>query len=328
MGVRRRQNNRTGTRGAGGAALCRKPSARGQSGEGPRKAPARQGTLVLSRLPFGNASRPGKGVVVRAAARPGAGAKEGKGKSCTIRFYAELNDFLPPGRRQVAFRHFFSGRPTVKDLIEGLGVPHTEVDLILVSGESVDFGRHIEDGDLISVYPVFESLDISPVSRVRSEPLRRPRFVLDGHLGRLAAYLRLVGFDALYERDLADETLVRLSREERRILLTRDRGLLKRSQVTHGYLVRKTEPRRQLAEVLQRFDLWRAARPFSRCLRCNGELVATAKEEVADRLPPKVRERCREFSRCRGCGRVYWKGSHYDRLARLIQEIRDREGAG
>lgn len=158
------------------------------------------------------------------------------------------------------------------------------------------------------MYPVFESLDISPVSRVRPEPLRRPRFVLDGHLGRLAAYLRLLGFDAFYERNLPDEVLARISSKERRILLTRDRGLLKRSQVTHGYLVRETEPRRQLAEVLDRFDLWRAARPFSRCLRCNGELVAAAKEEVADRLPPKVRGRCREFSRCRGSAGYTGKG--------------------
>lgn len=148
--------------------------------------------------------------------------------------------------------------------------------------------------------------------------------MLDGHLDRLAAYLRLLGFEAFYERNLPDEVLARISNKERRILLTRDRGLLKRSQVTYGYLVRETEPRRQLAEVLDRFDLWGTARPFSRCLRCNGELAA-AKEEVADRLPPKVRERCREFSRCRGCGRVYWKGSHYDRLARLVQEIRNGE---
>jgi uncharacterized protein with PIN domain len=245
-------------------------------------------------------------------------------KSCIVRFYAELNDFFPPERRQVPFRHFFFGRPTVKDLIEGLGVPHTEVDLILVNGDSVDFGYHVEDGDFISVYPVFESLDISPVSRVRPEPLRRPRFVLDGHLGRLAAYLRLLGFDAYYEPNLPDETLARISSQERRILLTRDRGLLKRSQVTHGYLVRESEPREQLAEVVRRFDLWGAARPFTRCLRCNGELAAVAKVEVEEGLPPKVRERFSEFSRCSGCGRVYWKGSHYERLACLIRETIER----
>lgn len=137
--------------------------------------------------------------------------------------------------------------------------------------------------------------------------------------------MRLLGFDVLYRRDLPDETLARLSKKERRILLTRDRGLLKRNQVTHGYLVRESDPRAQLAEVVRRFDLWRALRPFSRCLRCNGLLAEVAKEQVADRLPPRVREHCYELRSCQGCGRLYWKGSHYDRLALLVQEIRNRE---
>lgn len=137
--------------------------------------------------------------------------------------------------------------------------------------------------------------------------------------------MRLLGFDVLYRRDLPDETLARLSKKERRILLTRDRGLLKRNQVTHGYLVRESDPRAQLAAVVRRFDLWRALRPFSRCLRCNGLLAEVAKEQVADRLPPRVREHCYELRSCQGCGRLYWKGSHYDRLALLVQEIRNRE---
>ncbi|MGB9919508.1 MAG: Mut7-C RNAse domain-containing protein [Moorellales bacterium] len=245
--------------------------------------------------------------------------------TCTFRFYAELNDFLPPERRQVPFQHFFFGRPAVKDLIESLGVPHTEVDLILVNGGSVDFSYRVRDGDLISVYPVFESLDISSVTRVRAQPLRRPRFVLDGHLGRLAAYLRLLGFDSLYRGNLPDAILAGISVQDRRILLTRDRGLLKRSQVSHGYLVRETNPRQQITEVVRRFDLWGLARPFSRCMRCNEELVAVRKEEILDRLPPRVREGCEEFRKCPGCDRVYWKGSHYERLARLVREVLEEE---
>src|SRR5262249_31383318 len=151
-----------------------------------------------------------------------------------FRFYAELNDFLPPGRRGVTFTYSFEGSPSIKDLIEALGVPHTEVDLILVNGESVDFAYRVREGDRISVYPVFESLDITPLLRVRPRPLRETRFVLDTHLGRLAAYLRLLGFDTLYRNDAGDDELARISSGEGRILLTRDRGLLKRSQVTHG----------------------------------------------------------------------------------------------
>ncbi|MEW6573765.1 MAG: Mut7-C RNAse domain-containing protein [Bacillota bacterium] len=242
----------------------------------------------------------------------------------SIRFYAELNDFLPPGKRQVAFTRFFFGEPAVKDLIESLGVPHTEVDLILINGESVEFTRRVRDGDRVSVYPVFESIDVSPVVRVRPAPLREVRFVLDNHLGKLATYLRMLGFDALYSSGLSDEALARLSARERRILLTRDRGLLKRSEVTHGYFVRSTGPPAQLAEVLRRFDLYSLVNPFCRCLRCNRLLQAVSKEEVEERLPPKVREYFAEFRLCRGCGRVYWKGSHYEQMEEFVRQIQSR----
>jgi uncharacterized protein with PIN domain len=236
----------------------------------------------------------------------------------TFRFYAELNDFLPRHRRQVPFVHCFNGRVSIKDMIESLGVPHTEVDLILVNGESVDFHYLVQDGDYISVYPVFESFDITPLLRVRPRPLRQPRFVLDVHLGRLTGYLRLLGFDTLYLPDGDDATLAAISREQRRTLLTRDRGLLKRRQVTHGYCVRTTNPREQVREVLRRFDLYRLVAPFTRCIRCNGLLEPVARHVVLDRLPPHVRDNHDEFRICATCGQVYWRGSHYDRLQALI----------
>ncbi|MEW6425230.1 MAG: Mut7-C RNAse domain-containing protein [Bacillota bacterium] len=247
-------------------------------------------------------------------------------KCCSVRFYAELNDFLPAERRQVAFTCSFSGQPTIKDLVESLGVPHTEVDLILQNGESVDFYRRVQNGDRISVYPVFETIDLAPVLRVRPAPLRKIRFVLDVHLGRLATYLRMAGFDALYNNEFRDDELVRISVSERRILLTRDRGLLKRSEVTHGYYVRATDPPAQLAEVLRRFDLFRAIQPFRRCLRCNETLEPVPKDEAADRLPPKVRESCAEFFRCRHCGRIYWKGTHYKHMKSFLDQIQNLEG--
>jgi uncharacterized protein with PIN domain/sulfur carrier protein ThiS len=203
-----------------------------------------------------------------------------------FRFYAELNDFLPKSKRQVTFAFPLQNRTSVKDLIESLGVPHTEVDLILVNGESVDFSYIVQPNDRVSVYPVFESIDVTPLVRVRPQPLREPRFVLDTHLGRLAAYLRMFGFDTLYRNDYLDEELARLSSTEHRILLTRDPGLLKRSIVTHGYAVRASNPKRQLGEVLQRFDLFGAVSPFARCLRCNGLLHPVSKEEISNRLLP------------------------------------------
>lgn len=235
-----------------------------------------------------------------------------------FRFYAELNDLLPPRRRFLTFAHPCNGQSTVKDMIESLGVPHTEVDLILVNGASVDFSCRVKNGDRVSVYPVFESIDISPVARVRPEPLRQTRFVLDTHLGRLAAYLRALGFDTQYQNHCPDRDLARISRDEHRILLTRDAGLLKRSAVTHGHLMRETRPHLQLAEVVERFDLRRSIALFTRCLCCNTPLHAAGKESIAQRLPDRTRNLYTEFLTCQTCGRIYWKGSHYERMRRMI----------
>jgi len=241
--------------------------------------------------------------------------------TAAFRFYAELNDFLPRERRRIAFEREFSGRVAVKDMIESLGVPHPEIDLILVNGVSVDFGYLVRDGDSVSVYPVFESLDIQPVIRLRPEPLRVLRFLLDAHLGRLAAYLRLLGLDTAYRNDFTDAELARRSALEERILLTRDRGLLKRSEVTRGYCVRASAPREQAREVVERFDLRRAIVPFRRCLSCNGLLQPVEKQAVENLLPPGTRDRFDVFYRCSDCGKIYWPGSHYSRLQSLVTDF-------
>ncbi len=242
-------------------------------------------------------------------------------KRASLRFYAELNDFLPEERRGRDLDHAFTGTPAVKDVIEAIGVPHTEIDLVLADGESVAFSWRLRDGARVSVYPVFESIDVAPLTRVRASPLREPRFVLDGHLGRLARYLRMLGFDARWRSEAGDEELASVSAAEHRILLTRDRGLLKRSAVTHGYCVRAIEPRRQLDEVVRRLDLRRAVVPFRRCIACNGLISPVPREEVADRVPPLVRERQTEFRRCGSCGRIFWAGTHHARMVALIAEL-------
>jgi len=244
--------------------------------------------------------------------------------TCFMRFYEELNDFLPPERRKVDFHHHFQRRASIKDLIEAQGVPHTEIELILVNGHSVDFSYIVRDGDRISVYPMFEAFDVQPLIRVRPEPLRVSRFVLDVHLGKLARYLRLLGFDTLYRNDYADAELARLSSEERRILLTRDRDLLKRAIVTHGYFVRAVNPRRQIEEIMERLDLYRAIQPFQRCLRCNGRLVATPKAQICEQLLPETRRWIETFWVCADCAQIYWEGSHLPHLRRLIQTLQAR----
>jgi uncharacterized protein with PIN domain len=243
-----------------------------------------------------------------------------------FRFYGELNDFLPEERRQVTFAYEFNGHETVKHLLESFGVPHTEVDLILVMGESVDFDRQLQGGELVSVYPVFESIDISSLARVRPEPLREPKFVLDNHLGKLTNYMRMLGLDALYRNDFDDDELAQISENHDRILLTRDRGLLKRNQVTHGYLIRDKDPREQLVEVLRRFDLFSVVDPFRRCIRCNGILEPVSKEQVIDQLEPKTELYFEDFRICQECGQVYWRGSHFERMETFIDEIMSESG--
>lgn len=243
-------------------------------------------------------------------------------KQAHFRFYAELNDFLPPSRQHVTFVHGFELGGSVKDMIEALGVPHPEVALILVNGQPVDFSRKVQDGDMISVYPLWHSLEVVGDARVPDAPnLPQPRFVLDTHLGRLAAYLRMLGFDTLYHNDSCDEDLAQTSSREDRILLTRDRGLLKRSVITHGYYVRETEPRRQLAEVVFRFQLAAASDPWRRCLRCNGLLQPAEKKSIHDRIPEKTRQHYEDFWTCPDCDRVYWKGSHYTRMRQIMEHM-------
>ena len=238
-----------------------------------------------------------------------------------VRAYAELNDFLAPALRGTTVRRPCRSHQTVKDIIEAIGIPHTEVDLILAGGRSVGFAHRPASGDRLAVYPVFESLDIGPVGRLRPTPLRDPRFVVDVNLGRLAWLLRLVGFDVRYDRHLDDADLAAMGEAEQRIVLTRDRGLLKRRQVSRGVFVRADRPSEQIVEVLRRLDLAARLAPFTRCLRCGGRLTAVSKAEVLDRLEPLTRRHFDDFARCDGCDQVYWKGSHHEHLEELVGRI-------
>ena len=241
--------------------------------------------------------------------------------SAVFRFYEELNDFLPPDRRKQDLRLEFKPPTPAQHLIETLGVPHTEVELILINGESVGLDQRVVDGDRVSVYPMFESLDISPLLRVRERPLRQSCFVADAHLGKLARYLRMLGFDTLFANDCGDQGLAAISAEQNRILLTRDRALLMHRIITHGCYVRARKPLRQLEEVIKRLDLCRCIRPFSRCMSCNGDLEEVAKADIEHQLLDDTRRIFSEFWRCTSCGQVYWKGSHYQRMRGLVERI-------
>ena len=243
-------------------------------------------------------------------------------KQINIRFYEELNDFLPQEQHKHELTQELHKERSVKDLIESFGVPHTEIDLIIVNGESVNFNYLVKDGDRISVYPVFESLDISPLNHCQPKPMRNTRFVLDGHLGRLAAYLRMLGFDTLYRNDYDAPELAETSANEHRILLTCDRRLLMRKQITHGYFVRERQPKLQLLEILKRFDLYNNQQPFTRCMRCNGITQPVNKQEIDARLLPKTKKYYDEFFKCETCNNIYWKGSHYLKMQEIIRKIK------
>jgi uncharacterized protein len=245
----------------------------------------------------------------------------------TLRVYGPLNDFLPAHRRQAPWERVVDGHPSVKDFIERAGIPHPEIDVILINGLSVGFDEIIRSGDRIAVFPRFVTLDVGSHARVRPRPLEHTRFLADVHLGKLARRLRLAGLDTAYDPGADDAALADLAARQSRILLTRDVGLLMRRSVTHGYFIRETQAQRQLVEVLRRFgplDL----RPFSRCLRCNDFLHEVPKSAVATALLPRTRQHYHHFEMCNGCGSVYWKGSHWKRLKRAIDAAREEAAGG
>ncbi len=239
----------------------------------------------------------------------------------SFRFYEELNDFLGPGRYKRDIEYRFGGRPAIKDPIEVLGVPHSEIDLILVNNQSVGFDYRLQHGDRVAVYPMFESLDISPLQHLRARPLRVTRFMVDVNLGKLARLLRMLGFDTVYGNCLEDDEIVEIATREKRIILTRDRRLLFRKAVTHGFWVRSDDPETQLGEVMQRLDLAGQVKPLQRCLRCNGLIESVDREQVWTSLEPLTRRYYSEFYRCSSCHKIYWEGSHVEHMSDAIRQM-------
>lgn len=236
-----------------------------------------------------------------------------------FRFYEELNDFLPEDKKRIRFLHKYYGKPTLKDTIESLGIPHTEIDLIIVNGKSKRFYYHLKNGDDIAVYPMFESFDITPLIKLRPKPLRNIKFILDIQLGKLAQNLRLLGFNSFYNNTISNKIIIENSIKDKRIILTKDIGLLKRKAVTHGYWVRNTNPDRQIIEIINRFDLKNLINSFTRCLHCNGELVIQDKNQIKNQVLPKTIKYYNKFFKCDGCSKIYWQGSHYNKMVQKIE---------
>ena len=232
----------------------------------------------------------------------------------TFRFYEELNDFLPLDKKKVAFIHSFGGTPSIKDAIEAIGVPHVEVNLIQVNNQVVDFNYRLKNNDIVSVYPV---------AKIQKKGAKEIKFILDVHLGKLAKYLRMCGFDTVYQNDYGDKKIIEISLEENRIILTRDIGLLKVKSVSNGYFIRDQNSKAQLIEVLKYFDLYQAINPFNRCIKCNGKLESIEKEKIIQQLEPLTQKYFDTFFRCTHCQSIFWEGSHFDRMSNFINTIKN-----
>ncbi len=209
-------------------------------------------------------------------------------------------------------------------MIEALGVPHTEVDLIVKNGRPVGFDAQIEADDVIEVYPARHA----PEGMANGTPLLRPplcapdlRFIADAHLGGLAQLLRLAGFDTRYDNNFPDDEIEQLAHDESRIVLTRDRELLKRRTVLRGCYVRALQPDEQFREVSERLDLTQHVRAFRLCLMCNAPLRPAVPDEIDGRVPDGVRERHTRFVTCDVCRRVFWEGSHWRRMRARIDAL-------
>jgi uncharacterized protein with PIN domain/sulfur carrier protein ThiS len=239
----------------------------------------------------------------------------------TLRFYEELNDFLPRHRRKTDFEVEIKGKRSIKDMIEALGVPHTEIDLILVNEKSVDFTYILQDGDRISVYPVFESLNIENVTRLRKLPLRKTKFIADINLGHIVKYMRILGFDVCFDPLLSPRQIIDISKKENRIVLTKSKNLLKFKDITHGIFIRPGTTEEQVKGIIDFLDIKDIVKPFSRCLRCNNLLRSVPKESIIDRIPPKTKVFCDEYSYCKSCDKIYWKGTHFIKMKRVIDRI-------
>jgi len=244
-------------------------------------------------------------------------------KFVELRFYGTLNDFLHHNRRQVTFRQSYMGSPTVKDLIESVGVPHVEASLILVNGNVVTFDFHPENGDRISCYSRFHSIDIGKINLLLDEPIE-PRFILDVHLGKLAKYMRIMGFDTLYRTDYSDDEILKIASEEKRIILTCDLGILRNGMAKWGHYIRSRVPKMQLIEVMNTFSLQEKTNPFSRCTKCNGTVELVPKEQIIDQLDFRTSRYYNDFFRCSSCKQIYWEGSHFQSIKKFINENLNR----
>ncbi len=254
-----------------------------------------------------------------------------------FRFYAELNNFIDientnnlelagktdsPIVNNKYYIHYYRGHPSIKDRIESLGIPHTEIALILKNGNPVEFSYLVQKNDQFSIYPYFYNIKLPEDYKLQEEYPLKPKFILDVHLGKLARFLRRFNFDTLYSNIYSDSEIVEIAEKENRIILTRDLGLLMRKKVKWGCFIKYDDPQKQLKQVFKRYDLAQYyKRKESRCVNCNSVLVDIDKEKIIDKLKEKTKKYYDEFKICPDCSKIYWRGSHYYQTENILEDI-------
>jgi uncharacterized protein len=238
-----------------------------------------------------------------------------------VRVYEELNAFLPSHQQKKDFTIQIDSNTQIQELLDILKLPISKVDLILLNGESAGLDYQLNAGDRISIYPVFETFNIDSINRLREIPLRRLRFACDVHLGKLAKYLRMLGLDVFYKNDIYYYQIINLSLEQERIILTKDNELVKDKRITRAYLVKQSNPRMQLFEIISYFDLIGIIKPLSRCLKCNLSVQPVEKNSIKKQVPAPILNLHQSFMKCYGCKRIYWMGSHYQAMMNWISRI-------
>jgi uncharacterized protein len=239
-----------------------------------------------------------------------------------LRFHGDLNLFLRSKASDVVTERSLAEKTSIKDVIESCGVPHPEVDLILIDDQTVGFDHTVAKDTNVEVFPI-ENRDTYHTEK-RLQSIGIGRFVSDGHLGGLTRNLRLLGFDVAYPKNADDRQLLEVMIRENRALLTRDRRLLMHAIVQHGYYPRSQNADEQTIEVVRRFELSELIAPFTRCLRCNAPLEEAPKAEIIDKLQPLTKIYYDQFHRCPDCKQIYWSGSHFPKLQKRIEEILSR----
>jgi uncharacterized protein with PIN domain len=238
-----------------------------------------------------------------------------------FRFFQSLNDFLPRALQEKQIDYAFEGTPAIKDAIEAIGIPHTEVDIVIVNNAAVNFTYKLYGNDIVQVYPANANVVVSKEYSLIPDVNFPLAFIADVHLGKLTKTLRILGFDTLFNNQFSDTTIAEIAEKEQRIILTRDVGLLKRKSIKWGYWLRSQVLRLQLKEVINRYNLLPKILLFTRCLSCNGKIEEVSKEMVKDQIPPNTVLYFEEFYQCTCCKKIYWKGSHYENMLDMVKSI-------